>query len=117
MSHALKYIFVGYALHQKGYRCYHPPTRRMFITMDVVFYEDTMYYSTSEFQGEYLDEIQTFEYNLMTDTEEIRVDVAEISDKGDLDTSGQNLDISGNKHPENQETLETSEVELQSLPS
>nr|CAN70109.1 hypothetical protein VITISV_001696 [Vitis vinifera] len=34
-SHALQCVFVGYALHKKGYRCYHPPTRRMFITMDV----------------------------------------------------------------------------------
>ncbi|RVX00920.1 Retrovirus-related Pol polyprotein from transposon TNT 1-94 [Vitis vinifera] len=34
-SRALQCVFVGYALHKKGYRCYHPPTRRMFITMDV----------------------------------------------------------------------------------
>ncbi|RVX19137.1 Retrovirus-related Pol polyprotein from transposon TNT 1-94 [Vitis vinifera] len=25
-SHALQCVFVGYALHKKGYRCYHPPT-------------------------------------------------------------------------------------------
>ena len=53
-SRALQYVFVGYALHKKGYRCYHPPTQRMFITMDVVFYEDSMYFSfESELQGEY----------------------------------------------------------------
>ncbi|RVW70134.1 Retrovirus-related Pol polyprotein from transposon TNT 1-94 [Vitis vinifera] len=34
-SHALQCVFVGYALHKKGYRCYHPPTRQMYITMDV----------------------------------------------------------------------------------
>ena len=45
-SHALQCVFVGYALHKKGYRCYHPPTRRMFITMDVVFHEDSMYFSS-----------------------------------------------------------------------
>ena len=42
-SHALQYVFVGYTLHEKGYRCYHPPTRQMYITMDVVFHEDSMY--------------------------------------------------------------------------
>ncbi|KAL6322733.1 hypothetical protein AAG906_015419 [Vitis piasezkii] len=51
-SHALQCVFVGYALHKKGYRCYHPPTRQMFITMDVVFHEDSMYFSSeSKFQG------------------------------------------------------------------
>ncbi|RVW51857.1 Retrovirus-related Pol polyprotein from transposon TNT 1-94 [Vitis vinifera] len=57
-SHALQCVFVGYALHKKGYRCYHPPTRQMYITMDVVFHEDSMYFSSeSELQGEYLGEL------------------------------------------------------------
>ncbi|WJZ83402.1 hypothetical protein VitviT2T_003088 [Vitis vinifera] len=57
-SHALQCVFVGYALHKKGYRCYHPPTRQMYITMDVVFHEDSMYFSSeSELQGEYHKEI------------------------------------------------------------
>ncbi|RVW24249.1 Retrovirus-related Pol polyprotein from transposon TNT 1-94 [Vitis vinifera] len=50
-SHALQCVFVGYALHKKGYQCYHPPTRQMYITMDVVFHEDSMYFSSeSELQ-------------------------------------------------------------------
>ncbi|RVW13084.1 Retrovirus-related Pol polyprotein from transposon TNT 1-94 [Vitis vinifera] len=61
---ALQCVFVGYALHKKGYRCYHPPTQRMFITMDVVFHEDSMYFSSeSELQGEYHKEIQTLDYD------------------------------------------------------
>ena len=63
-SSALQCLFVGYALHKKGYRCYHPPTRRMFIIMDVVFHEDSMYFSSkSELQGEYHKEIQTLNYD------------------------------------------------------
>ncbi|KAH9718244.1 hypothetical protein KPL71_022143 [Citrus sinensis] len=47
----------GYALHQKGYRCYHPPSRKIYITMDLIFHEDIMYYlSETEFQGEYNEE-------------------------------------------------------------
>ena len=62
--HALQCVFVGYALHKKGYRCYHPPTRQMYITMDVVFHEDSMYFSSeSELQGEYHKEIQTLDYD------------------------------------------------------
>ncbi|KAH9666171.1 retrovirus-related pol polyprotein from transposon RE1 [Citrus sinensis] len=61
---ALRCVFVGYALHQKGYRCYHPPSRKIYITMGVVFHEDIMYYmSESEFQGEYNEEeIHTLTY-------------------------------------------------------
>ena len=63
-SRALQCVFVGYALHQKGYRCYHPSTRQIFITMDVVFYEDSMYFSfESELQGEYHKEIQILNYD------------------------------------------------------
>ena len=69
-SHALQCVFVGYALHKKGYRCYHPPTRRMFITMDVVFHEDSMYFSfESELQGEYHKEIQTLDYDISKEDE------------------------------------------------
>jgi len=41
---ALKCIFVGYAQHQKGYRCYHPPTQKLYVTFDVVFHKNIMYY-------------------------------------------------------------------------
>ncbi|XP_026450554.1 uncharacterized protein LOC113350634 [Papaver somniferum] len=56
---ALKCVFVGYAATKKGYRCYHPPTKRMFVTLDVVFHEDSLYFSCeSELQGEYHKEIK-----------------------------------------------------------
>ncbi|KAB2627810.1 hypothetical protein D8674_032605 [Pyrus ussuriensis x Pyrus communis] len=42
----------------KGYRCYHPPSCRMYTTMDVIFSESEMYYSSASsnppFQGETL---------------------------------------------------------------
>ncbi|KAM1679254.1 hypothetical protein ACFX1R_041088 [Malus domestica] len=40
-------VFMGYEIHQKGYRCYHPPSRRMYTTMDVTFSEFEMYYSSA----------------------------------------------------------------------
>ncbi|OMO54865.1 Integrase, catalytic core [Corchorus capsularis] len=61
---ALRCVFLGYATSQKGYRCYHPPTKRMFITMDVVFHEDTMYFSESDFQGQNEKEIHTLDYDI-----------------------------------------------------
>jgi len=37
---AIKCIFVGYASNKKGYRCYHPTSRRFFTFMDVTFDEN-----------------------------------------------------------------------------
>ena len=54
---ALQCVFVGYVAYQKGYRCYHPPSKRMFVTMDVVFHEDSMYFSSEPDQGEHLEEV------------------------------------------------------------
>ena len=54
---ALKFVFVGYAANQKRYKCYHPPTQHMFINMDVILHEDSMYFIEPELQGEYLKKI------------------------------------------------------------
>ncbi|KAH9675580.1 retrovirus-related pol polyprotein from transposon RE1 [Citrus sinensis] len=80
---ALRYVFVGYSLHQKGYRCYHPPSRKIYITMDVVFHEDIMYYlSESEFQGEYNEEeIHTLTY-LPPEESQSFIEIVNLQDTG-----------------------------------
>ncbi|KAJ7954112.1 Retrovirus-related Pol polyprotein from transposon TNT 1-94 [Quillaja saponaria] len=49
---ALKCIFIGYTTTQKGYKCYHPPTRKTYVSMDVTFRESEAYFSSSSLQGE-----------------------------------------------------------------
>lgn len=53
---ARRCLFLGYGIHQKGYRCYDPTARRLYVTMDVQFLEADMFYSpsasTSPLQGE-----------------------------------------------------------------
>ena len=62
---------LGYAAYQKGYRCYHPPSKRMFATMDVVFHEDSMYFSSEpELQGEHLEEVHALDYDFLISIEE-----------------------------------------------
>ena len=55
---------MGYGLHQKRYRCYHPPSRRMYTTMDVTFSESEMYYfsafSNPSLQGKTLHDEQVW---------------------------------------------------------
>ena len=44
---AVKCVFVGYPSNQKGYKCYAPGKKgRIFVTMDVSFYEDVPFYSS-----------------------------------------------------------------------
>jgi hypothetical protein len=43
---AVKCVFVGYSATQKGYVCWSPIERRMFVSMDVTFRELEPYYST-----------------------------------------------------------------------
>ncbi|KAH9678583.1 retrovirus-related pol polyprotein from transposon RE1 [Citrus sinensis] len=80
---ALRCVFGGYALHKKGYRCYHPPSRKIYITMDVVFHEDIMYYlSESEFQGEYNEEeIHILTY-LPPEESQSSIEIVNIQDTG-----------------------------------
>lgn len=48
-----KCVFLGYAMSQKGYRCYNPRTRRVHITLDCTFLEHEYYYSAESWsQGE-----------------------------------------------------------------
>ena len=42
----LRCIFIGYYGSQKGYRCYHPPSRKFFVSADIVFNESENYYAT-----------------------------------------------------------------------
>ena len=43
-SRSLKCVFVGYTYNQKGYRCYHPPTRKVYVTKDNVSHKWDMYF-------------------------------------------------------------------------
>ena len=37
-------MYFGYVTHQKRYQCYHPLTQRMFVTLDIVFHEGSIYF-------------------------------------------------------------------------
>ena len=49
---ALKRVFVGYSSTQKGYKCYHISTRKLYVLVDVTFVENKLYFSTPYLQGE-----------------------------------------------------------------
>ncbi|KAL6343109.1 hypothetical protein AAG906_018947 [Vitis piasezkii] len=45
---AIKCIFLGYSRLQKGYRCYSSETHCYFLSVDVTFFKDSPFFSTSE---------------------------------------------------------------------
>jgi hypothetical protein len=51
---SLKCVFVGYSPTQKGYKCYHPPSRKYFVSMNVTFFKQQSYFSSTStpLQGE-----------------------------------------------------------------
>ena len=44
----LQCVFVGYSTTQKGYRYYHLPGRRKFVSADVTFWESKSYFDSME---------------------------------------------------------------------
>ena len=49
---AIKCLFVGYSSTQKGYKCFHPPSRKFYISVDVTFFENKSYFHKNHLQGE-----------------------------------------------------------------
>ena len=48
---AIKCIFLCYSPNKKGYKCYCLTTRKMFVTLDVTFFEEKSYYLNPHLQG------------------------------------------------------------------
>lgn len=46
-ARAVKCIFLRYSQVQKGYRCYCPSTHRFYVSADITFFEDTMFFVSS----------------------------------------------------------------------
>ena len=48
---AIKCVFVGYSSTQKGYKCYHPSSKKFYIYIDVTFNENESYFTSPYLQG------------------------------------------------------------------
>ena len=49
---AIKCVFLGYSTTQKGYKCFHPPSRRFYVSRDVTFNGQDSYFKQPHLQGE-----------------------------------------------------------------
>ena len=59
---ASKCIFIGYAAHQKGYKCFCPTDHRVYTSMNVTFDESSPYYGKTDIQGEIVPKTNEIEY-------------------------------------------------------
>ena len=48
-----KCVFIGNASNKKEYKCYNPQTRKIYVSMDVSFFENKSYFHKNSLQGEY----------------------------------------------------------------
>jgi hypothetical protein len=49
---AAKCVFLGYSSTQKGYKCYHPPSKKLLISRDVRFEENSLYFKNENQQDD-----------------------------------------------------------------
>jgi len=47
-ARAIKCVFLGYSLLLKGYKCYSPTTRRYYMSVDVTFFKETVFFSKQD---------------------------------------------------------------------
>ncbi|RDX97959.1 hypothetical protein CR513_19193, partial [Mucuna pruriens] len=75
---AVKYVFISYPSNKKGFKCYHLPSRRFFVSMDVTFHE------TQSFFGESYLEVELVIESLPFPTQGVQVQVQEVTPTQDV---------------------------------
>jgi len=58
---AIKCVFIGYASNKKGYKCYHPQSRKVYVSKDVTFHETKSFFPSSHLQRESIQEAEVLE--------------------------------------------------------
>ncbi|KAK2456756.1 myosin-16 [Trifolium repens] len=56
---AIRCIFLGYAPNKRGCKCYHPPSRKFFVSKDVTFHENVSYFTRPQSQGENVNDLES----------------------------------------------------------
>ncbi|KAK2424944.1 hypothetical protein QL285_035250 [Trifolium repens] len=56
---AIRCIFLGYAPNKRGYKCYHPLSRNFFVSKDVTFHENVLYFTRPQSQGENVNDLES----------------------------------------------------------
>ncbi|RDX65732.1 hypothetical protein CR513_55583, partial [Mucuna pruriens] len=74
---AVKCVFIGYPSNKKGFKCYHPPSRRFFVSMDITLHETRSFFDGPPLQGEIYLEVEPVIESLPFPTQDVQVQVQE----------------------------------------
>ncbi|RDX93352.1 hypothetical protein CR513_24403, partial [Mucuna pruriens] len=75
----VKCVFIGYLSNKKGFKCYHPPSCRFFVLMDVTFHETRSFFDGPPLQGESYLEVKFVIESLLFHTQDVQVQVQEVT--------------------------------------
>ncbi|RDX70624.1 hypothetical protein CR513_50118, partial [Mucuna pruriens] len=80
----VKCVFIGYPSNKKGFKYYHPLSRRFFVSMDVTFHETQSFFVGPPLQrGSYL-EVEPVIESLPFPTQDVQVQVQEVTPTQDV---------------------------------
>ena len=77
---AVKCVFLGYGVTQKGYRCYNPIQNKLYTTMDCDFFEQSYYYTQPRSQGESVSEDLSWLIHPLVDSRDPKEQVGNTAD-------------------------------------
>ncbi|RDX89132.1 hypothetical protein CR513_29178, partial [Mucuna pruriens] len=68
----VKYVFIGYPSNKNGLKCYHPPSHKFFVSMNVTFHETQSFFGENNLEVEPVFELLPFP------THDVQVQVQEV---------------------------------------
>ncbi|RDX97468.1 hypothetical protein CR513_19755, partial [Mucuna pruriens] len=81
---AIKCVFIRYPSNEKGFKCYHPSSRRFFVSIDVTFHETQSFFVGPPLQGESYLEVEPVIESLPFPTQDVQVQVQEVTPTQDV---------------------------------
>ncbi|RDX99335.1 hypothetical protein CR513_17622, partial [Mucuna pruriens] len=81
---AIKCVFIGYPSNKMGFKCYHPPSCRFFISMDVTFHQTQSFFVGPPLQEESYLEVESVVESLPFPTQDVQVQVQEVTPTQDV---------------------------------
>ncbi|KAI5413059.1 hypothetical protein KIW84_057617 [Lathyrus oleraceus] len=98
----LSCVFVGHSSTQKGYKCFHPLSKKFFVSWDVTFHEEEPYFTQPYLQGENFKEDKLDSLDLSgIELNTLNLSSINSNTSGDSDHDSNTLDLSHSGHDSN----------------